>query len=79
MAKESCNCSAWIVLLSMLVFAISMFSLVRGFILQFNGESNAVEIIGWYFLGAVVLTISRMVNWASHSNCPVHHPHAIHR
>ncbi len=72
MATKKCTCNIWMTLLALVLLAISTYLLVMGFATQFNGGDNILVIVGWYFVGFIVLVIAKICKWKGHTGCPVH-------
>ena len=72
-AKWSCNLGLMVV--SWILFALGLWALVGGFTAQFNSAMPTavnVTVLGWYFLGILLVGIGKMVKWKAHGACPVH-------
>jgi len=70
-----CNCNLGLMVVAWILFALGLWALVGGFATQFaSGMPTAVNgaVLGWYFLGILLVGVGKMVKWKSCGNCTVH-------
>lgn len=70
-----CNCNLALMVVAWILAALGIWALVGGFTTQFaSAAPTAVNgaVLGWYFLGILLVGVAKMVKWKSHANCPVH-------
>lgn len=76
MVKNSkCTCNWGWSILAWILFAVALWALVAGFATQFNSINPAavdVNVLAWYFGGALVFTLAKIAKWKGHGNCTVH-------
>ncbi len=74
-AGGKCTCNLGLMVVAWILFALGLWALVGGFATQLNsGAPTAVSVavLGWYFLGILLVGVGKMVKWKSHAVCPVH-------
>lgn len=69
---KKCRCNVWMTLLGAILMAIAVYLLVRGFSTQFNGGGDIITIIGWYFVGFIILLIAKICKMQGNAECPIH-------
>lgn len=75
-SKSKCNCNLALMVVAWILFALGLWALVGGFTTQFSSGAAATAVngavLGWYFLGILLVGVGKMVKWKSHGNCAVH-------
>jgi hypothetical protein len=74
--KCSCNV-AWLVV-AWILGALGIWSLVGGFATQFASSApTAVNytVLGWYFVGLLLVGLAKMSKWKSCGGCGMHWKH----
>ena len=74
-AKSKCTCNLGLMVVSWILFALGLWALVGGFAVQLNSALPTavnITVLGWYFLGILLVGIGKMVKWKAHGACPVH-------
>ena len=70
-----CTCNLGLMIVSWILFALGLWALVSGFTAQFNSAMPTavnVAVLGWYFLGILLVGIGKMAKWKAHAMCSVH-------
>ncbi|MFA4906789.1 MAG: hypothetical protein WC602_00775 [archaeon] len=74
-AKESakdCKCNWGYTIIALVLGAIGIFLIAGGFIAQFYGKTDYLAILGWYFVGLIVVFLAKMAKWKACGNCKTH-------
>ena len=74
-SSGKCTCNLGLMVVAWILFALGLWALVGGFATQLNSAAPTavnVGVLGWYFLGILLLGIGKMVKWKSHAKCTLH-------
>lgn len=74
-SKGKCSCNLGYMIVAWILFAVGLWVLVGGFATQFSSGAPTMfngTILGWYFVGILIVGVGKMVKWKAHGACPVH-------
>ncbi|MBI4896289.1 MAG: hypothetical protein HY832_01960 [Candidatus Aenigmarchaeota archaeon] len=73
MAKETkCSCNLGYMLGAIILFTVGLYALIGGFAAQLNGTIIMTTVLGWYFVGILLMSLGKMLKWKSYETCHVH-------
>ncbi|MEK6887804.1 MAG: hypothetical protein AABX14_02545 [Candidatus Aenigmatarchaeota archaeon] len=73
--KSKCGCNLGFMVIAWILAAIGIWALVAGFATQLSsGAPTVVNVVllGWYFLGVLLIGLAKMAKWKSCGRCNMH-------
>lgn len=74
-AGAKCTCNLGWMVVAWVLLALGLWALVGGFAAQFGSSAPTavnVTVLGWYFVGIVLISLGKMCKWKGHGTCSVH-------
>ncbi|HIG97147.1 MAG TPA: hypothetical protein HA230_02275 [Candidatus Aenigmarchaeota archaeon] len=73
--KAKCSCNLGFMVVAWILMALGIWALVGGFATQISsGAPTTVNVVllGWYFLGVLLVSLGKMAKWKACGRCTVH-------
>lgn len=69
---QECKCNWGFMIVAWVLMTIGIFLLVGGFTAQFNSKADYLTILGWYFVGLLVMFLGKMAKHKANCLCTMH-------